>query len=410
MVPDMNRISMLSKSIGFFAVVLFCVSPTFAQPGQGFGAGGPGGGMDMGMMGPPPAYPSPLEKLKVALRSAKGAKVQKNVLAKIKALLSNQYDSFLQQNESELQEMERSVKALRTQLERRKSAKAQLLNLELQRISNEATGLVWPDEQRGMGAMGQMGSMPAMPSMMGGGPGMGMSDMGGPREMDMGGYTEPRNTEAAIALDELSSEFDTDQETKTSNQLREISLAILNFVSAHMHFPGNISDEDGKPLLSWRVAILQYMGESEQALYKKFKLDEPWNSDHNFKLLDEMPDVYKHTKSKSSIKSVYLGFDGAGTMFESNKKIGFGMITDGSSNTLLVAQMNRQSAVEWSKPTDVKFTPGTAVSQLAETEDGSVIVARCDGSATPISLEHVDAKEIEHLIQRNDGNIISIDE
>ena len=42
--------------------------------------------------------------------------------------------------------------------------------------------------------------------------------------------------------------------------------------------------------LTWRVAILPDLG--QKALYDKFHLDEPWDSEHNLTLLDQMPDVY----------------------------------------------------------------------------------------------------------------------
>ena len=48
--------------------------------------------------------------------------------------------------------------------------------------------------------------------------------------------------------------------------------------------PAAITSPGGKPLLSWRVAILPYI--DEKALYKKFKLDEPWDSPHNKELLN----------------------------------------------------------------------------------------------------------------------------
>ena len=42
--------------------------------------------------------------------------------------------------------------------------------------------------------------------------------------------------------------------------------------------------------MSWRVAILPFL-EQEQ-LYKQFHLDEPWDSEHNKKLIPLMPKVY----------------------------------------------------------------------------------------------------------------------
>ncbi len=352
-----------------FVFILLAVTPAFAQ-----GLGGMGG-MGMGLAGGGGAMPvlSPLEKLKQRLQSAKTEEARKKSLAKIKALLSKQYDTFLQTNEVELRMMENRVKKLRTQHERRKSAKTQLLDLELQRISNEATGLVWPVEEENYG--------------------MGMGGMGmGP------GYYGPGSMD-----DTTDDDMGDSAGTSAMNQLREIALAFHGYESENKSFPGNIQGADDKALLSWRVTLLQNLGVKEQELYKKFRLDEPWDSKHNIQLLNEIPDAYKSLTFDSDSKTVCLGFDGVGAMFEQGQKLAFANITDGSSNTILVTQANRQSAIEWTKPADIPFEPGTAVTQLAEL-DGNFVFARCDGSAETIPIEKVDAKTLEHFIQRNDGN------
>ena len=43
------------------------------------------------------------------------------------------------------------------------------------------------------------------------------------------------------------------------NNLKRIGLANHNYHAAKKTFPGNIVDKEGKPLLSWRVAILPYL-------------------------------------------------------------------------------------------------------------------------------------------------------
>src|SRR5687768_14786905 len=43
--------------------------------------------------------------------------------------------------------------------------------------------------------------------------------------------------------------------------------------------PMDITDEKGKPLLSWRVRILPYLG--EEAILTQFKFTEPWDSENN---------------------------------------------------------------------------------------------------------------------------------
>src|SRR4051794_14898536 len=77
------------------------------------------------------------------------------------------------------------------------------------------------------------------------------------------------------------------QLTKSQNNLKQIALAFHNYESANGFSPADISDKDGKPILSWRVAILPYI--EEDALPRQFKLDEPWDSENNKKLIEKMP-------------------------------------------------------------------------------------------------------------------------
>ena len=69
-------------------------------------------------------------------------------------------------------------------------------------------------------------------------------------------------------------------------------MAMQDYHTEHRTFPSAASrDEDGKPLLSWRVALLPYL--EQKALYDRFHHDEPWDSPHNITLLEQMPQVYR---------------------------------------------------------------------------------------------------------------------
>src|SRR5262249_39005449 len=79
----------------------------------------------------------------------------------------------------------------------------------------------------------------------------------------------------------------------TENNLRQLGLAIRQYHEQHGNLPpAAISDPGGKPLLSWRVAILPYLGKDGAELYKKFRLTEAWDSPHNKKLLEKMPGIF----------------------------------------------------------------------------------------------------------------------
>ena len=106
------------------------------------------------------------------------------------------------------------------------------------------------------------------------------------------------------------------------NNLKQIGLAFHNYHCANNAFPrAAITDKRGKPLLSWRVAILPYIG--QQALYNKFNLDEPWDSPHNRELLKEMPSTYV-CPSRSNAEpfiTTYQVFSGKSAMFENGQDI-----------------------------------------------------------------------------------------
>ena len=192
--------------------------------------------------------------------------------------------------------------------------------------------------------------------------------------------------------------------TQSLNNLRQICLASLNYESAYMRFPGNIMDKEGKPLLSWRVAILPFIEQNK--LYREFHLDEPWDSPHNIKLLDRMPEILKSPDVPLDTKTVYQRFVGEGTMLDpKNPKIGFGDIPDGSSNTILCVESNEDVAVEWTKPQDLPFDKASPAKDVGELRDGIFIVTLCDGSTHAVSKD-IDIENLINMILRNDGNVV----
>jgi hypothetical protein len=91
-----------------------------------------------------------------------------------------------------------------------------------------------------------------------------------------------------------------------------------NYHDTFGFFPASaIYSKDGKPLLSWRVALLPFLNHDN--LYKQFHLDEPWDSEHNKKLLDKMPDIFRVPGQKDKSGTYYQVFVGESTMFEQLK-------------------------------------------------------------------------------------------
>ena len=73
-----------------------------------------------------------------------------------------------------------------------------------------------------------------------------------------------------------------------------------------------------EPKLSWRVALLPFLGHQE--LYEAFHLNEPWDSPHNKALIGRMPDVFTTPSSPAGPGTTRIrGFEGPGAMFDGTR-------------------------------------------------------------------------------------------
>jgi hypothetical protein len=190
---------------------------------------------------------------------------------------------------------------------------------------------------------------------------------------------------------------------QSTNNLKQIGLALHNYHDTYGVLPAAaIVDKKGKPLLSWRVAILPFIDQNN--LYKQFKLDEPWDSEHNKKLAETIVKVYQlpYGESKPGITH-YRSFVGNGAAFEPIQGLKFSQFTDGTSNTLFVVEA--AEGVPWTKPDDIEFDPAKPMLKHLRFEKGRCSILMCDGSVRTVSDKLKDAV-LKLLIQRDDGQPI----
>ncbi len=196
--------------------------------------------------------------------------------------------------------------------------------------------------------------------------------------------------------------------TQKMNTIRQHLLAMLNYESAYRHFPTQYSvDDDGKPLLSWRVHVLPFLNQNE--LHKKFKLDEPWDSEHNIKLVEQMPEIFWDMRSESletnqAGKTIFQVPAGEGLVFNAANEVGFGDITDGSSNTIALVAMPLEHAVTWTQPVDWNVDLENPLGMLKGAGRTHIEIGRCDGSTGSFSLKSPAAWRA--MIGRADGEIV----
>jgi len=127
--------------------------------------------------------------------------------------------------------------------------------------------------------------------------------------------------------------------------------------------PPAVYSKEGQPLLSWRVLLLPHLGET--ALFSEFHLNEPWDSEHNLKLLPKMPEVFDSLiDRKASVPHTtsFRVFVGPGTAFEGRRGISPKDIPDGADRTLLIVEA--AEAVAWTKPAELPYVPEGALPAL----------------------------------------------
>jgi hypothetical protein len=192
------------------------------------------------------------------------------------------------------------------------------------------------------------------------------------------------------------------------NNLKQIALAFHNYHDTHGALPpAAVVDKTGRPLLSWRVLILPYI--EQQPLYQQFKLDEPWDSPNNKKLLDKMPPVYRlpHPTAAKANETHYQAFVGRGAAFDLLRGAKFQDFTDGLSNTLLVA--TAATPVPWSKPDDLAFDPNADMTRVIGFLPDVAQAAFGDGSVRALSRS-ISRRTLAALITRGGGEVVSPDD
>lgn len=192
------------------------------------------------------------------------------------------------------------------------------------------------------------------------------------------------------------------QRTQASNNLKQIGLAMHNFHDTHSRFPASaIKDKDGKALLSWRVNLLPFL--EQGALFDQFHLDEPWDSPHNKKLIAKIPPPFRAPGSKADEgKTNYVALRHDRGVFRDGDGTRLRDIIDGTSNTIMVAEVDDKHAVSWTKPDDLKFNEKKPHTGLVGLRKGGFLAVFADG-AFHFLPETIDAATLVRLVLRDDG-------
>jgi hypothetical protein len=211
----------------------------------------------------------------------------------------------------------------------------------------------------------------------------------------------------ALLLPAVQAAREAARRSQSMNNLKQIGLALHNYHDVHKTFPpAYTTDKEGKPGLSWRVLILPYI--EQQELYRQFRLDEPWDSEHNKPLSAKIPRTFVSPNYAGPPgRTNYLGIGGEGGVFAGKEGLSIAKMTDGTSNTIIVVEASNASAVEWTKP-DV-FVPDAAnpTKGLTGLRPGGFNALMADASVRFIS-EKIDFKVLKGLFTYNGGEGVKL--
>jgi hypothetical protein len=132
-------------------------------------------------------------------------------------------------------------------------------------------------------------------------------------------------------------------------RMQRITLALLLGEREQGTLPAAYTvDARGRPLHSWRVTLLPYLGQRE--LHDKIRLDEPWDSDHNRKFHDQPVPFYQcPSAGLPPGRTTYSVAVGPEMPFEANQ--GKKLSDFGPKSARLILVVEATEAVCWMDPT-----------------------------------------------------------
>lgn len=228
----------------------------------------------------------------------------------------------------------------------------------------------------------------------------------------------------ALLLPAVQQAREAARRTQSKNNLKQVGLAMHNYHSVYNHFPqGTVENTDLKPeeRLSWFVSILPFMDQVN--LYNSADMKAGWESDSNKMLNQTGIEVLRNPSQADPGSTHYVGISGIGPdsaslplndpkagIFGYNRKTRMRDITDGTSNTMAVADSSlpNQSFHKGGKATVRGFTQKPYINGpdgIGGPHTGGVNVLFADGSVQFVS-ENIDPKVLEALATKAGGEVI----
>ncbi len=186
------------------------------------------------------------------------------------------------------------------------------------------------------------------------------------------------------------------------NNVKQIALAMHNYHDTYGTFPPAYTiDESGEPLHSWRTLILPFM-EGGNEVYRQIDLSKPWDDPANERFAElDFPFYTCPSAVLSPGMTTYLAVDDQLSIFDGANSTSIQQITDGTSNTMLVVEVDPQQAVYWMQPADLDL-PTFESNPVSSRHIGGCNCGLADGSVIFLS-ESISAEGKKGLVSKAGG-------
>lgn len=161
---------------------------------------------------------------------------------------------------------------------------------------------------------------------------------------------------AGIAYLMIASEYA--KPVVVTNNMKQIAIALQEYHQDYGAYPpAYITDDDGTPLLSWRVLLLPYLFQDQ--IYQEFDLDQPWDTETNLAAAQWMPPTYESIYLPLETRSNHTPFvalAGPNTVLNTSQTVSVEAITQNDGAAVVVIA-DHSNPVFWTEPSEM--TPET---------------------------------------------------
>ena len=202
----------------------------------------------------------------------------------------------------------------------------------------------------------------------------------------------------------LGSFFGAAARTQSMNNIRQLGLAMHNYHDAYGSLPPSVIVHESGHRHSWRIAILPFIG--ERKLYNEYRMNEAWDSPHNAKVTERIPEFFKHPNADpESLETNYFAVVGDGAVFDGDDGTKLSQVGDGTSRTVLLVEGKKKT--HWAKPEDIPFDPKQLRGALGGFSENGTCVLFCDCHVQFLS-NNVTAEDWYKLITINGREIVDM--